>query len=477
MTFRGYFALNGVEIANSSRVAAHLGVEAPTSDVGMFEEAGDCSLTPIEPGRLLSAVAPSQTPIGPGRLLYTPPDGTRLYGPGLGVVGDCWSSENMCFGCRLEIGYDDTWPGLKSLVDDGIYRPELAPWYTTRAPESGEFGGIWVMDVKGLGPTPVSRPMTEMAGPGGVPGPHRDTSRAVSFDALLIACTSAGLQYGLQWLACRLRETVDRDDSTLRYLAAHPGHSAVDPQTLIREVHGVVLTKEPQITASFAGGSRTNQQATVYRVTWELGVSQPYAYLPQIDLDVAWDEVVTQPIQWVHGADCEEPADCAAMPILFSDTCTIETIDVITSPPPNCGGCLPVGLLDRHRYSVPVFSAPYRCRETAASVTIRNVGERQLTLQGHWRLAETNPACKGEQFPIQVAGLPPGGELHLNAVSGRYWARYGGRKHRPWGIVGTPSGAPWQPPIIDRSQAWEFIVTAPGDAEFEVEMSLADREA
>lgn len=477
MTFRGYFALNGVEIANSSRVAAHLGVDTPVSDVGMFDDAGDCSLAPIGPGRLLSEVSPTQAPIAPGRLLYTPPDGTRLYGPGLGVVGDCWDATNMCFGCRIEIGYDDSWPGLSALVDDGIYRPELAPWYTTRAPESGEFGGIWVMDVKGLGPTPVSRPITEMAGAGGAPGPHRDPSRTVSFDALLIACTSAGLEYGLQWLACQLRDTAYRDDSTLRYLAAHPGYSAADPASLVREVHGVVLTKEPTVTDSFAGGGRENQQATVYRVSWEMSVTRPYAYLPAISLDVAWDEVATQPIRWVHAPDCEEPADCAAMPILFSDTCVIETIPVITSPPPNCGGCLPVCLVDTHRYDVPVFSQPYRCRETAVSLIIRNTGARELTLHGYWRLAETNEACDDNRFPVQVAGLPPGADLYLDAISGRYWAFYGGRKHRPWGIVDTPSGAPWQPPIIDRAKAWEFIVTAPGDAVFDVSMSLADREA
>ena len=126
---------------------------------------------------------------------------------------------------------------------------------------------------------------------------------------------------------------------------------------------------------------------------------------------------------------------------------------------------------------MPVFSSAYRCRETAASLVIRNVGERELTLHGYWRLADTPEACANERFPIQVAGLRPGAALHLDAISGRYWAVYGSRKHRPWGIVGTPSGAPWQPPIIDRSQAWEFIVTAPGDADFEVEMSLADREA
>lgn len=477
MTFRGYFALNGVEIANSSRVTAHLGVDTPTSDAGMFEDAGDCTLTPIGPDRLLAEVAPSQAPIAPGRLLYTPPDGTRLYGPGLGVVGECWSSRNMCFGCRIEIGYDDTWPDLPAFVGDLTYRPELAPWYTTRAPESGEFGGVYVLDVKGLGPTPVSRPITEMAGAGAHAGPHRDPSRKVTFDALLIACTSAGLEYGLQWLNCQLRDTAYRDDSILRYLAAHPGHSTADPATLVREVHGVVLTQEATVTDSFAGGGRQNQQATVYRVSWEMAVLRPYAHLPAVDIDVEWTEIATQPIRWVHQPDCDTPADCATMPVLFSDTCQVETIPVVYTPPPNCGGCLPVGLLDTYRFEVPVFAAPYRCRETAASLAIRNTGARELTLHGHWRNAATHEACDERRYPIQVAGLPPSATLYLDAISGSYWAWYGGRKHRPAHIVGTPSGAPWQPPVIDRAEQWEFIVTAPSDAVFEIGMSLADREA
>lgn len=477
MAFRGYFALNGTEIANSSRVVAHVGADTPTSDIGLLRANENCSPTPIAPGRLLGQPTDTQVAIAPGRLLGTIPDGTRLYGPGLGVIGDCWTPDNLCFGCREMIGYDDSWEGLAAFLSDPLYRPELAPWYTTRVPESAEFGGVWVMDVKGLDTTPGERQVTEMAGDGGAAGPYRDTSRKVTFDAVLIACSNAGLTYGLQWLNCQLRETTTRSDSTLRFMAAHPSGSAADPASLVREVHGVVLTQEVQIQDAINAGHGENRQATMYRVTWELTVTRPHAYHPPIDLDVAWDTIAVEPIKWVHAADCTVPESCVDMPVLYSTECVPERIDVVTSPPPSCGGCLPVCAVVTHVYEVPTFDYPLRCAQTVATLRIKNNAVRGLTLRGYWRRCNALAGCDDERFPFQVAGLPPTAELVLDGISKTYWANYGGRKRRPWGIVGTPNGSPWRPAIIDRALCWELVIVADNDADFDVSLSLADREA
>ena len=478
MAFRGYFALNGVEIANSSRVVAHIGADIPTNDLGLISGNQDCSIAPIAPGSLLYEAAPSSAPIAPGSLLYTPPDGTRLYGPGLGLVGDCWNTANLCFGCRESVGYDDSWPGLPAMLQDTIYRPELAPWYTTRSPESAEFAGIWVLDVKGLDVTPAERTITELAGSGAAAGPARDASRRVSFDALLLACTNAGLTYGLQWLTCQLRDTLDRSDSILRYLAAHPSGSAADPATLVREVHGVTMASAPSVSNAVNTARGEHSQATMYRVTWEMVVLHPYAYLPSIPLAVEWDTVVSEPIQWTHAADCVQPSKCDPMPVLFGTDCVPEKIEMVTSPPPSCGGCLPVCAVQTHVYEVPVFDYPMRCRETAVSLSITNHADSGgLTLQGYFRLCGTPEECDDNRWPVQITGLPPSAELVLDGISGRYWVNYSGRRRRPVGILGTPSGAPWRPPIIDRSQCWEFVVQTDGYAQFDVSMSLTDREA
>lgn len=527
MAFRGYLALNGVEIANSSRVIGHLGQDVPVSDVGLltglvsgptfvedppgsglylpldlvedppssglydpgdmqddpdgsglYPMGGDCAPVEVSPGlfEIPSSSSLIQSPYLTGRF-YTPPDGSRRYGRGLVLVGDaCWEAAMNCGGCLTRIPYDDSWPGLRAHLVDPIYRPELAPWYTTRAPESAEFTGIWVLKIDGLDTTPVQRQITQLVGAGAVAGKHRDASRTLRFEALLLACTNVGLEYGLDWLTCRLRETTDTSNARLQYYAAHPGNSTVDPDSLRREARGVVLTQSPEIAEAFNPSGRPNQQATMYRVTWEMAVLSPYVYMPSIDLDVEWDSVTVEPIEWVHAADCAEPAFCEDMPVLWSAECTPQTIEVVSTPPPSCGGCMPVCEVDTYRYTPPLFDYPVRCRETAVNMTITNVGPRPLTLQGAWQVCNGDERCDNDQFPIQISGLPPTASVTLDSVTGRFWAEVDGKRRRPVGIVGTKTGAPWRPVIIDRETCWQFVVTAPGDVDFEVTMSLADRE-
>jgi hypothetical protein len=522
MAFRGFFALNGQEIVNSSRTMAHLGHVTPTSDLGiltdlignpfqLIEDPPGSGLyipaglleDPAEDGLYLLpddgslvgvgglyAVSGGCTPSGPspglidipassevvGRF-YTAPNGARRFSKGLWLIGDnCWSAAPSCAGCRTYLDYDDSWTGLKAYLSDTVYRAELAPWYSIEIPESQEFVGVWALDVTGLETSEIERPMAETIGSGGLPGRARDKSRTVTFDALVVACTNAGLNYGMDWLTCLLRSTNSRDDSVLQYFAAHPEYSTADPALLVREARGVVLTRSPEVKDSMAGGSLRNQQATIYRITWEMGVSSPYVYFPAINVDVDWDSITTEPIEWVHSALCTKPASCDSMPVLFSSTCVPETIKVVNTPPPSCGGCMPVCALDSYVYRVPTFDYPTRCQETAASITITNTSPRELTVQAWWRPCNSNPLCDDIRFPLQISGLPAQASIVLDAISGRYWAVLDGRQHRAMGIVSTPNGAPWRPTVIDREQCWEFVVQAPGDTNFDVSISLADRE-
>lgn len=474
MAFRGYMALNGVEIANSARVVAHLGMDTPTLDAAVFDTVEGCELVPAGDGLYQVPASSGLTATG----MLTPPDGARFTADGLLLVTDeCWSGRNLCNKCATHVPYDDSWPDLRTYLHDAVYRPELAPWAAANVPESMEFGGIWVMSLDGLGPAPVDRPIIELAGPGAAAGQHRDTSRTLRFEALLIACTNAGLEYGLEWLACQLRDTKDRTDSVLRYFAAHPAHTAADPDALVREVHGVVLTKAPEVSDAFTPTGQQHNQALMYRVTWEMVVLHPYAYTPPIVLPVDWDLVESQPINWVHGPDCPVEPDCLRLPALYSEECKPEFVQLVTDPPPVCGGCMPVCAVDTYTYELPVFEYPFRCGQTVISLDIVNEGEQPLTLQAWFKLCNPVDACGDDLWPLQISGLPPAARLVLDGITGRFTAIVDGRKRRPVGIVSTPNGAPWRPAIIDRTNCYELIIMAPNTVDFSVTLTMTDREA
>lgn len=516
-------ALNDEELVNSARVIAHMGGDVPTTDIGtlpgvddgsysltidadwgavpgppMGADAGDWGwevggliphpeddglflleydpCVPIEsvehPG--LGLAQPDQEEVSFG--LWSPPSGARIFGPGLFVHDQCWGDAANCLPCRDAVSYDDSWPGQRAWLRDSLYRPELAPWYCAEIPESAEFGGVWLMQLDGLDSTPVERQITQAAGPGAVAGPNRDTSRTLTCDALLLACTNAGVEYGLKWLTNLLRKTALTDDTRLKYLTASPARSTADPDTLVREAYGVVLTQAPKKTNSYNIGPGQHHHGDVYRISWEFALLDPYAYLPAVDVDVAWDRITRQPVNWIHAADCAKPEDCTDMPVMFSADCTPEIIAVSDTPPPVCGGCLPVNAIDKYSFNLPTMEAAFRGRETAMSLTFTNTGSSPLTLQAFLRVCNTDIRCEDNRFPLQISALPPGGILYLDGVTGRYKMWFDEKFRKPVGVVGTPNGAPWRPPLIDRQTCWDFIVQAAPDASFTVSLSMADRE-
>lgn len=420
MSFRGWLELGGVEIANSSRAVAHLSPPTPTSDAAVFGQPRSC-------------------------------------------------------GCGGTVVYDDSWPGLADYLDHDPYTDVTqAPWYDPAIPQSSEFRGIWPMKIDGLGPAARERKITELIGDGAIAGQSRIGSRRITVDALLIACSSAGLQYGINWLDCALRAGAATEGAVLSYLDAHPGHSAVDPDTLLRTLHNIVYTDTITDSQEIAAGGERHRQGTSARVTFSLTALSPHAYRPGTAVLVDWDSVSTDAIGWVHATDCTQPASCD-MPILFSTECAPIEWPRATYLPPVCGGCIPVGDIKTYRYGLPDPGRVLACGETAVSLRIVNTGGTALSLQGGMESC-TPGACGGEQFPFQISALPSATELILDAPTGRNWAIHNGVRSRTFGIVSTPRGRPWRPAIISRGDCWELVVRAAASAEFEIELTLAERD-
>jgi hypothetical protein len=79
-----------------------------------------------------------------------------------------------------------------------------APWYDPAVAASGEFAGLVVQAIDGVGGT-GTRNVTPLARGGGVVGPHYQRPKELTLTLLLLASTQQGAAYGAAWLARQLR--------------------------------------------------------------------------------------------------------------------------------------------------------------------------------------------------------------------------------------------------------------------------------
>lgn len=484
MAFRGWFDLTVqdrrgnervYELANSSRVVDHLRSSAPRRD-----PVPGVPVAETPPGSLLYApnAHTPEAPVGSG--LYTPPPGALQDPPGSGLyLIDNGDSSSFC-GCTFTVPYDDSWPDLRRWLqqDEAVppYRISDAPWHDPLNPQTGEFAGVWIMSVEGLDSTPVDREVAELLGSGGYAGVHRDASRPVAFSALIVACTNAGARFGLSWLSTALRSTRVPGGGTLSFLGAHPGDTSAFPAELRRDLHGVVLTGAPVVseTSGHGGGSR-HRQASVLRVEWEMTATNPHIYRPHTTAGLSLPTTTTEPIEWVHQADCEA-ADSCDIPVLFAEGCEPERVAVPPAPIPTCGGCVPVCEVERRVWQLmaPLATGD----ESAVTVRVLNDQADPLSLSMFWRRCGTGDAVCDREHPLQITGLGDGAEAVADSITGRpYVVQLDGVKHRQVGIITTPSGAPWTLAVLDTVYCWELVAEGPPGQQYTVAVELHDREA
>ncbi|WP_052372760.1 hypothetical protein [Nocardia otitidiscaviarum] len=408
--FRGWIELGGNEIANSSRVVALAG----------------------PPG--------------------TPADDTAFAA--------------ACASCRnLTIRYDDSWPGLNAYLADPPYSDiTTAPWYNG-SDASTEFLGVWLMSAAGFDAVPVSREISDAVCAGGVAGLHHDSYRTLNFSALLWACTHRGAQFGLRWLNCQLRAA--RQAQTLRYLDAHPESGSA--AGLERSLRRVVLT-DPAVVAEVAGRpTADHQQASLYRVDFELTALDPYVWTATTSTPVVWDSVVVDGIEWAHAPDCGG-ATCE-LPELWSTECAPQVIDTRPAPIPVCGGCLPVCEVETRTWQVTLDGSG-DCDLVAVSLLV-TAGETDTTVQFHWRPCGSSDPCDITGH-LQVTGLPAEQTVIADSVEGRGFGLNAGIRVRQRGIIGTPSGAPWRATLLEPG-CWELVAVSAPDADYTVTVHTTGR--
>ncbi|MGW5514243.1 sugar transferase [Nocardia africana] len=395
------------------------------------------------------------------------------------VPGVPQSMEEALAQCRcsspVDIRYDDSWPDLGVFLgDEQPYLLTNAPWYDPAIPQSEEFLGVWLTSTDGFGPAPVDRAIADALGAGGVVGPHRDKARGLAFEAILIGCTNAGVTYGQEWLACRLRDATSLSGTTLEYLAAHPEDSAADPELLRRVMSRVVLTRELRETKSYGTRGRKHRQGAVKIVGWEMGVLDPYVYGPETSRIVVWNSSVTEAIEWAHAPDCDNPASCSEIPVLASATCVPATVDVSPVQPPVCAGCIPLCSVQTRVAQLPSAQG-VMCRDETVTLTV-TAGAEPVSVNFWLRPCGSTALCDRTGF-LSLAGLPAGGTIVADSMLGRPYGVVDGQQVRQSGIVHTPSGAPWSPVVLDSGQCWELVAQHEPGIDFTVQVSVRGRQS
>lgn len=78
---------------------------------------------------------------------------------------------------------------------------------------------------------------------------------------------------------------------------------------------------------------------------------------------------------------------------------------------------------------------------------------------------------------LSIAGLPAGGTVVADSVARRPYGVVDGRQVRQVGIVGTPTGAPWTPTILEAGGCWELVAQHEPGLDFTVQASIRGRQA
>ncbi|WP_280475969.1 sugar transferase [Nocardia farcinica] len=400
---------------------------------------------------------------------------SRLIAHARPGVPQSWEEAQAQCSCANDyVQYDDSWPGLQAFLGDDPYTILNAPWYDPQLPQSRELMGFWVTAVEGFGATPVDRQVADAICSGGVVGPHRDQHRQLRVEVSIVGCTNAGAEYGREWLACRLRDGTALAGTTLEFLAAHPENSAADPATLRRTMNRVVLTREPRTTRAFGLRGAEHRQGAVLNVDFELAVLDPYTYGPATHATLTWDSSVVEPITWAHAPDCESPDTCTDIPVLASVTCVPNTVDVRPVQPPVCAGCIPVCEVQTRVATLPVASGVL-CVDEVVTVTV-TAGAAPVSANFWLRPCGSTALCDRTGF-LSIAGLPAGATVVADSVARRPYGIVAGQQVRQVGIVGTPTGAPWTPIILDAGQCWELVAQHEPGLDFTVQVSVRGRQA
>lgn len=220
---------------------------------------------------------------------------------------------------------------------------DLAPWYAASEPHSGDFGGLMILSIDGLGSGPITRELTQRAnGRGSFLGPAIQASPVITVTGILFGKTCCSAAYGLRWLGTTLQGScgADCDGDELSFLDCCPDFDAcaeADPAVTpfdcltphLRYLEGVQLVSSPRITQRYGTCCGSCNGTAYMEVEFQLAASSPCVYRDPVNLatDQLFDAADPEAcdITWVLVADGESCPD---------DTICLDAPDCLADP--NC---------------------------------------------------------------------------------------------------------------------------------------------
>lgn len=109
----------------------------------------------------------------------------------------------------------------------------------------------------------------------------------------------------------------------------------------------VLTTAPAVVEVAGKGGSNQHRQASVFRVEWEMRALNPYAYGTRTVLPVVWDTSGLESIEWAHAPNCEDSSGACDLPTIYNADCMPPDIPIAPATIPSCGGCLPLCSIER----------------------------------------------------------------------------------------------------------------------------------
>ena len=287
-----------------------------------------------------------------------------------------------------------------------------APWYDARTPASAEFAGLLPLDVRGLEDSSLTAETTEFITNGGHSGLARNAALTIVTDAVLVASTERGAEYGRRWLNRALRGSDTKNfcaGSDLVYFRYPEVGAPLATRRDVRVTRGTSVTRK-----------RSRACSTIWRLTFTMTAGDPFEYGPaesvMANLGAAVPDILGTDYGVISGlveTDCPQydytPVYDPAYPALI--------------PSPTAPHFLPDGWsiepgmkFRRHWARLPSLDPAHL--DEVPIFTLNSPAEARRVRLSIWPAGSAPDENCGALFSVVVNYLPPGVAFYVDGEQG-----------------------------------------------------------